>query len=145
MLKFIINKCIESYLKQKVRILEKELASENEGTTIQDANDADDESHRYQTLVQKEETSKRIIKVMRDLEELKSIPLEKSAQVQKGALIELEDLFLYVGITTDQFNEFGRQIMGISTEAPIYKKMIGKTVGSSIDVNNKKYTILSIK
>jgi hypothetical protein len=52
-------------------------------------------------------------------EYLNRIPLTKTDKVTEGALIETRNLVFYVGIITEKFCEDGRNIIGISTEAPI--------------------------
>jgi stringent starvation protein B len=60
-------------------------------------------------------------------------------------LIETRSLTIYVGIVTQQFTEDGRDVIGISTEAPIYRTLYNQTVNFSFQFAGVDCEILSIQ
>jgi hypothetical protein len=51
---------------------------------------------------------------------------------------------LYVGIVTQKFKDNSKDIIGISTDAPIYNKLKDKTVGFPFEIEGDNCNIVSI-
>jgi hypothetical protein len=146
MLKEKIRKCIENYQTSLIEELENELNYKKEASEIDgyDVIDADDRSHQSQAQIEEQLVYDRLQSSKAALEHLKKIPLTESDQVTEGALIETRDLVFYVGIITQKFTEDGRNIIGISTAAPIYKTLHNQTVNFPFQFAGVDCKILSI-
>ena len=81
----------------------------------------------------------------KSLEYLKSIQRTESDEVALGSLIETNKFFIYVGISTQKFNEDGSDIIGISTNASIYQNLQSKTAGDTFKFSPDYCEILSIQ
>ena len=146
MLKQKIRKCIENYQTSLIEELENELNYKKEAAKIDgyDVIDADDRSHQSQAQIEEQLVYDRLQSAKAALEYLKKIPLTESDKVTEGALIETRDLVFYVGIITEKFTEDGRNIIGISTQAPIYKTLHNQTVNFPFQFAGVDCKILSI-
>jgi hypothetical protein len=147
MLKKTIRTCIEKYQLGLIKDLENEFNDKKEASDIDedDVIDADTHSHQSQAQFDEQLINNRLESAKKSLEYLKGIPLSESNVVTEGALIETKNLLIYVGIVTQKFNEEGRDIIGISTKAPIYKTLNNKTVGFPFQFSGVDCEILSIK
>jgi len=147
MLKEKIRKCIEDYQTGLIEELENELNYKKEASVSDgyDVIDADAHSHQSQARLEGQLVSDRLERAKAALAHLGSIPLAESDKVAEGALIETRSLTIYVGIVTEKFTEDGRDIIGISTEAPIYKTLYNQTVGFSFQFAEVDCEILSIQ
>ena len=61
-----------------------------------------------------------------------------------GSLIETEDLYIFIGISLQQFKLNGKNVIAISEEAPIYNSIKEKTIGEKITIGTIENTIISI-
>ena len=147
MLKETIRKCIENYQIGLIGELENQFRDKKEAADIDelDVRDADAHSHQSQAQSEEQLISNRLESAKASLEKLRSIPLTNSGEVSEGALIETRSLIIYVGIITRKFTEDGRDIIGISTEAPIYESLLGQTVGFPFQLAGIDCKILSIQ
>ncbi len=147
MLKEKIRKCIENYQTSLIEELENELNYKKEASEIDgyDVIDADDRSHQSQAQIEEQLVYDRLQSAKAALEGLKKIPLTESDKVIEGALIESKNLVFYIGIITQQFTEDGRNIIGISTQAPIYKTLHNQTVNFPFQFAGVDCKILSIQ
>ena len=146
MLKQKIRKCIENYQTSLIEELENELNYKKDAAEIDgyDVIDADDRSHQSQAQIEEQLVYDRLQSAKAALVYLKKIPLTESDKVTEGALIETRDLVFYVGIITEKFTEDGRNIIGISTQAPIYKTLHNQTVNFPFQFARVDCKILSI-
>ena len=147
MLKKTIRECIEKYQTGLIKQLETEFDEKKEAAHIDedDIIDADTHSHQSQSITDEQAVSENLQRAKSDLVYLQGIPVTKSNKVAEGALIETKDLFIYVGIITQKFNDDGRDIIGISVNAPIFKTLENKSVGFEFEINGVSCRILSIK
>lgn len=61
--------------------------------------------------------------------------------VAEGAVIELGDRYLVVAVSTGAFECEGKSFVGISTAAPIFKAMEGKTSGEVCTFSGRELTV----
>lgn len=69
----------------------------------------------------------------RKLAQLRGIDFAARDSVAEGALVRLLDRTLVVAVSTAPFECAGQMFMGISTQAPIYAALAGKTAGERCD------------
>ena len=109
-----------------------------------DVRDIDSYSHQSQSQDDEQLVNDRLESAIDALTFLKNIPLKESKKVDLGSLIETESFLIYVGIATQKFTDTGKEIIGISTDAPIYNKLKDKTVGFSFEIEGDSCKIVSI-
>jgi transcription elongation GreA/GreB family factor len=61
--------------------------------------------------------------------------------VTEGALVRLSGRYFVIAVSTSKFTCDGRDVMGISTSAPIFKAIEGARAGDTVEVNGRKLVI----
>jgi hypothetical protein len=84
------------------------------------------------------------IQAKTNLDILESYKNKNCATLVAGALVETEDLYLFIGISTPQFILNDKNVITISEQAPIYSLLKEKVVGEKITIGKIENTILSI-
>jgi hypothetical protein len=75
------------------------------------------------------------------LAKLKGIDFGPKNHVAEGAIVNLNGRFLVVAVPTSRFVCDGQSFMGISTEAPIYRRMQGLREGDRFTFGGNRFTI----
>ena len=75
---------------------------------------------------------------------IEAISFDPKEKVEAGAIVQLKDRNFIVSVLTSEFECDGVKLMGISTDAPIYKAMEGLEEGDEFEVNGKMHEILEI-
>lgn len=63
------------------------------------------------------------------------------SNVEEGAVVKLGGRFFVIAVSTGKFMCGGNEIMGISTQAPIYAELEGKRAGEAISFNGRELVI----
>jgi hypothetical protein len=63
------------------------------------------------------------------------------SKVEEGAAVKLGGRFFVIAVSTGNFVCDGNEIMGISTQAPIYAELEGERVGDAISFNGTELVI----
>jgi hypothetical protein len=72
----------------------------------------------------------------------KSVPLETDHDLsEEGAVVKLGGRFFVIAVSTGKFMCDGNEIMGISTQGPIYAGLEGKRPGDAISFNGRELVI----
>jgi hypothetical protein len=61
--------------------------------------------------------------------------------LEEGAVVKLGGRFFVIVVSTGKFICDGYEIMGISTQAPIYAELEGKRAGDAISFNGREFVI----
>jgi len=77
----------------------------------------------------------------RFLEELHTNPQD---EIGLGALVKLDDLWLYISIASQPFEFDGITIHPMSTKAPLFKELQDKSKGDQVVLSGKKKIILAV-
>jgi len=141
-----VKKIIKDYQLKLIENLENSIQDKRETVDIDEGEVLDPEDYSRQTetgdLVMR---LKRQIKLAKnDLIFLDEIPLDPKDKVVLGALVETKDMYFYVGIPTSIFEYKGKNLVGISTHAPVYQAMLNKSKGEKFKVGTKTYTIVDV-
>lgn len=75
------------------------------------------------------------------IEKLLAIDFGPRSNVEEGAVVKLGDRIFVIAVSTDRFMCDGKEIMGVSTEAPIYTELEGKRAGDAISLNGWELVI----
>jgi transcription elongation GreA/GreB family factor len=75
------------------------------------------------------------------LDKLREIDFGAKSTVTEGALVRLSGRYFVIAVSTSKFTCDGRDVMGISTRAPIFKAIEGARAGDTVEVNGRKLVI----
>lgn len=75
------------------------------------------------------------------LDRLRSIDFGPKTQIEEGAVVQVGGRNLVIAVATTQFESDGQTFMGISTSAPIYEELEGKSAGENVDFRGRSMTI----
>ena len=80
----------------------------------------------------------------KNLEFIKGIDFGPSSVVELGAIVETKNIFLIIAASTKSFKYDNKKFIAISTKAPLYQCLEGKTVGDECSYNDIKFVIKNI-
>lgn len=106
-----------------------------------DVLDLDDMAHSDSSLGFENDLLARIVNHKMNLQAIEDTPVEPCETVCYGAVVKVDDDYLYVSTAQKPLEIDGKRIEGISTQAPIYKLMSGKRVGDTYEFNGKLHRI----
>ena len=75
------------------------------------------------------------------LDRLKEVDFGPKSTVTEGALVRLSGRYFVVAVSTSKFTCEGREVMGISTLAPIFQAIKGARAGETVEFNGRKLVI----
>lgn len=74
-------------------------------------------------------------------EKLAATDFGPKSKVEEGAIVKLGGRFFVIGVSTGRFLCDGNELMGISTQAPIYAELEGKRAGDVISFNGRELVV----
>ena len=75
---------------------------------------------------------------------LEVIDFSPKTHVERGAVVNLDGRYFVIAVSTDKFTCQGHEMMGISTQAPIYAALEGKKAGDTVSFNRRKMKIIEV-
>ena len=131
---------------QMIKDLKMEIDSIHEGMDLdeEDTMDPEDFSHQTEagTMVM---TLRERLRVAEDqLKVIDTLPEEKMEEVGPGTVVETKNRRLYISISSRPFVHQGKEIIPISTKAPICSHIMGKKRGDKISFGKSEEIILDI-
>lgn len=75
------------------------------------------------------------------LDKLRKINFGSKSSVAEGALVRLSGRYFVIAVSTSKFTCDGREVMGISTRAPIFEAIEGARAGETVEFNGRKLVI----
>ena len=78
------------------------------------------------------------------LDVIKRLKFEPTSKVELGAIIETDNIFLIIATSIPPFEYDNRIFIGVSTEAPLFKCLEGKSIGDNCVYNEVKFLINNI-
>jgi hypothetical protein len=75
------------------------------------------------------------------LDKLRQVDFGPKSTVTEGALVQLSGRYFVIAVSTSKFTCDGREVMGISTMAPIFKAIEGARAGETVEFNGKKLVV----
>ncbi len=61
-----------------------------------------------------------------------------------GALVETDEMYLLIGVSLPPMQINNKKVTGITEDSKIYPSMKGKKQGDTLQLGDRKYTILSV-
>ncbi len=75
------------------------------------------------------------------LEKLRMIDFGPKSEVKEGAVVKLSGRYFVIAVSTSKFNCHGRELMGISTMAPIFEAIEGARAGETVQHNGRNLSV----
>jgi hypothetical protein len=75
------------------------------------------------------------------LEKLRMIDFGPKSAVNEGAVVKLSGRYFVIAVSTSKFTCHGRELMGISTSAPIFRSIEGARAGQTVQFNGHDLTV----
>ena len=75
------------------------------------------------------------------IEKLKMIDFGPQSAVNEGAVVKLSGRYFVIAVSTSKFTCQGRELMGISTMAPIFQAIEGARAGETVQFNGRDLVI----
>ena len=75
------------------------------------------------------------------LETLRTIDFGPKSTVVEGAVVKLSGRWFVIAVSTSKFTCQGRELMGISTMAPIFEAIEGAKAGEVVQFNGRTLTV----
>lgn len=88
--------------------------------------------------------SKRLIELKEQANSLKNVPLEKSAFVQTGSLVETTSGVYFMAMGIGKVEMEGKIYFVISPASPIGQVLLGKKTGDNVQFRNQVITIINL-
>lgn len=109
-----------------------------------DSVDPEDFSHQDEAKEMQLRYEQILVQAKNNLDFLETYKNKETTKIELGSLIETEDLYIFIGISLQQFMLNGKNVIAISEEAPIYNSIKEKTIGEKITIGTIENTIISI-
>jgi hypothetical protein len=75
------------------------------------------------------------------LDKLREVDFGPKQTVTEGALVRLSGRYFVIAVSTGKFECDGREVIGISTMAPIFETIKGARAGETVEFNGRKLVI----
>ena len=75
------------------------------------------------------------------LDKLRQVDFGPKSTVTEGALVRLSGRYFVIAVSTSKFTCDGRDVMGISTMAPIFEAIKVARAGETVEFNGRKLVI----
>ena len=106
--------------------------------------DADDQSHHRASIEISESMDKQVHDHEDHLKIINGISFEPTDTVKPGAVISVNGRCIIVAVPKSKFTIDGRDYIGISSQAPIYKELEGKKASDKFTFNGRNFTIEAV-
>ena len=132
------NKVVES-LEQSVERYKIASDLDEEST-----HDPEDFSHQTEAKDMQLRYEKMLREAQQSMDFLINEKDENHEVVEEGALIETDDNYLFIGVSVPRFQAGRKEVVSLSTEAPIFESLKGKKVGETLQLGAQELIIKSI-
>ena len=78
------------------------------------------------------------------LSRLDELAHKKVSTIEEGAIVETQKNMIFIGVSFPIITLDGKELLGITTETPIYASLKGKGQGDHIKLGKEEYSILAI-
>jgi len=123
-------------LKEELKVKET-LANIDEDNTL----DPEDYSNQTVSKEMKMLLQKQLDKEQFDFEKVKNMDFSEKSEAVVGALVTTDMFNFILGVATTPFLFGNMQIVGVSTEAPIFSSLLGRKEGDSFQFTGHQYNI----
>lgn len=122
---------------QQADMDEAEDTNESEHNMFEDGK-VDQSMNRVEARASVVEALQHDINVLSNIDEI-----EPTEQIQLGDVVETDRGNFFVGAASDEFEVNGKKYRGISTKSPLFRALLGKQNGDTVEVNDTKFKLIS--
>ena len=79
------------------------------------------------------------------IDKLRTIDFSPKSTVTEGALVKLSGRYFVIAVSTSKFTCQGRELMGISTMAPIFEAIEGARAGETVQFNGRELIVEDVE
>ena len=79
------------------------------------------------------------------LEKLRTIDFGPKSAIAEGAVVKLSGRYFAIAVSTSRFTCQGREVMGISTMAPIFEAIEGARAGETVQFNGRDLIVEDVE
>jgi hypothetical protein len=105
--------------------------------------DPEDFSHQTQAKDMQLRYEKTLKEAELSLAFLENELKEKHDKIEKGALVETDKNYLFVGISVPSFQFENKEVIAFSDQAPVFQNIKGKSKGDTVEVGANSLTIIN--
>ncbi|WP_392437081.1 hypothetical protein ACF3N7_09115 [Cruoricaptor ignavus] len=109
-----------------------------------DTIDPEDLSHQDELKQQQFGMEDVLAKANENLAILKSFENQEFTTVEEGSIVNLDEMIVFIGAAIPAVDFNGKKLIGISSDAPLFTVVQGKTVGEKVKLGEKTAEILNI-
>ena len=145
--KFQLQKSMLSMYETIIHDLKAELNLKESLANIDEDNTLDPEDYSNQTVSKEMKMllQKQLDKALYDFEKVKKMDFSEKSEAVVGALVTTDMFNFILGVATTPFLFGNMQIVGVSTEAPIFSSLLGRKVGDSFQFSGNQYNINQVQ
>jgi len=145
--KFQLQKEMLSMYETIIHDLKAELNLKESLANIDEDNTLDPEDYSNQTVSKEMKMllQKQLDKALYDFEKVKKMDFSEKSEAVVGALVTTDMFNFILGVATTPFLFGNMQIVGVSTEAPIFSSLLGRKVGDSFQFSGNQYNINQVQ
>ena len=105
--------------------------------------DPEDFSHQTQAKDMQLRYEKTLKEAELSLAFLENELKEKHDKIEKGALVETDKNYLFVGISVPSFQFENKEVIAFSDHAPVFQNIKGKSKGDTVEIGTNSLEILN--
>lgn len=79
------------------------------------------------------------------IDKLRMIDFGPKSTVEEGAVVKLSGRYFAIAVSTSRFTCQGREVMGISTMAPIFEAIEGARAGETVQFNGRGLVVEDVE
>ena len=145
--KFQLQKEMLSMYETIIHDLKAELNLKESLANIDEDNTLDPEDYSNQTVSKEMKMllQKQLDKALYDFEKVKKMDFSEKSEAVVGALVTTDMFNFILGVASTPFLFGNMQIVGVSTEAPIFSSLLGRKVGDSFQFSGNQYNINQVQ
>ena len=140
------NKLIEQ-LSVRMKSIQQEIETYRAGSDLdeEDTMDPEDFSHQSEAGDMRRNFIAQLEQAEKELAIAQSLPIAKMDSIHAGALVVLDEMNVYISTAGKPIVLDNQSITCISTDAPLFRDLMGKNVGDKVLIGLAEQTIRSIR
>ncbi len=129
-----------------ISAIQKEIQNLHSGIDLdeEDTIDPEDFSHQAELSSIEKHLQQKLELAKEEKEYLQRLSTKKSDEVETGALLQLENKWIYISIAKPEFKFSGQNILSISPFSPLFQKILHKKKGDKIKIGPQTEIIKNI-
>jgi hypothetical protein len=138
----ILSVCL-NILDERIKALRASLRDLTEGAENDAKSSAGDkhETARAMMQLEHENISRQLDELLKEKNELVQTDITTDTIIHKGSLIRTNHRFLFLSIALGKVEIDGTEVMALSPQSPLGRKLIGLSASDVVEMNGIQYTV----